>query len=232
MDIKYSHWDEVLNGFGEIYNRIFKNFYPSKGSTGFTERNLSVNFSKAYEKTAEKYGEEAFSWFELPFSENGRKHLDGVIVNVSLKEILLIEAKRYSDPPEKIPEILKDFLRITNTDWEYEFEKDRSGKEAALKAKEYKIFGLVIADVWLETKTKRNIYEFYKKAGSEEEGIPAEEFFDGLYGCVVRSQKRAEGFKTDRAVKIFVEAPIDITQECPVKTVRDTYKPVLFSWKV
>lgn len=50
--------DNINDVFGEyqgIYKKILGSFYPAKNSTGFQERNLSVNLSKAYEKVAEKY---------------------------------------------------------------------------------------------------------------------------------------------------------------------------------
>jgi len=41
--------ENVLKKFREHYLSIFEAIYPSKNSTGFTERNLSVNFAKSYE---------------------------------------------------------------------------------------------------------------------------------------------------------------------------------------
>ena len=38
--------EEVFKNYDLIYRNILKNFYPSLGSTGFQERNLTVNFSK------------------------------------------------------------------------------------------------------------------------------------------------------------------------------------------
>ena len=45
--------EDVFNNYINIYKHILttNKFYPSVGSTGFQERNLTVNFSKAYEKT-------------------------------------------------------------------------------------------------------------------------------------------------------------------------------------
>jgi len=40
---------DVFENYRYNYQRIFSILYPSKNSTGFTERNLSVNFANAYE---------------------------------------------------------------------------------------------------------------------------------------------------------------------------------------
>ena len=39
---------EVFINFEKEYQNVFSSFYPSLEGTGFQERNLSVNFSKAY----------------------------------------------------------------------------------------------------------------------------------------------------------------------------------------
>lgn len=45
--------DEVFENYKNNYVKIFDMIYPAKGNTGFPERNLSVNFAKAYEKMFE-----------------------------------------------------------------------------------------------------------------------------------------------------------------------------------
>ena len=45
--------DKVFENYKSIYQRILSSFYPSLGKTGFQERNLTVNFSKAYEKRSQ-----------------------------------------------------------------------------------------------------------------------------------------------------------------------------------
>jgi hypothetical protein len=37
--------ESVLAEYKAKYVSVFRNFYPAMGSTGFPERNLSVNFS-------------------------------------------------------------------------------------------------------------------------------------------------------------------------------------------
>ena len=52
---------DVFENYRYNYQRIFSILYPSKNSTGFTERNLSVNFANAYEQI----NPSAITWFEF-----------------------------------------------------------------------------------------------------------------------------------------------------------------------
>lgn len=62
---------DVFENYRYNYQRIFSILYPSKNSTGFTERNLSVNFANAYERI----NPSAITWFEFQFGENNNLHL-------------------------------------------------------------------------------------------------------------------------------------------------------------
>ncbi len=79
--------ESVLAEYKAKYVSVFRNFYPAMGSTGFPERNLSVNFSKAFETVAASRGYDVYSWFELQMrgngkkDENGNKHCDALIVD-------------------------------------------------------------------------------------------------------------------------------------------------------
>ena len=91
--------DDVFDRYAEQYSAILNKIYPSKGSTGFTERNLSVNFSKAYEDIAGK--DSAISWFEFQFGAKSRQHVDLVLLDYLSKELYIVEAKRFSNPTKK-----------------------------------------------------------------------------------------------------------------------------------
>ncbi len=78
--MEYTYKREVLKAYQHNYEKILNIFYPSKKSTGFTERNLTVNFSKAYEAVAGSVGDVCCSWFELPVNENGKDHVDAIII--------------------------------------------------------------------------------------------------------------------------------------------------------
>lgn len=68
---------DVFENYRYNYQRIFSILYPSKNSTGFTERNLSVNFANAYERI----NPSAITWFEFQFGENNNLHYDAVIID-------------------------------------------------------------------------------------------------------------------------------------------------------
>lgn len=137
---------KVFENYQRLYQNIFNSFYPSLGSTGFQERNLTVNFSKAYEETNKS--DNVFSWFELQFGNNKDNHYDCVIVNISKKAIFFIESKRYVNTSSKKESVMKDIDRIQN------FVK--SGLDERFERfKDFKINGLILADAWWRD-TKRN----------------------------------------------------------------------------
>lgn len=117
------------------------------GSAGFTERNLSVNFSKAYEHSAATLKQDIVVWFEFQISGKSRKndnHIDGVIINYSTKEIFMVESKRFSNPRQKKVEILEDMERLDADDIYSTF----NGRIAHIE--EYVIYGCILTDVWSE----------------------------------------------------------------------------------
>ena len=144
--------EKVFETYKDIYLKIVDSFYPSLGSTGFQERNLTVNFSKAYEKTFEN--EMVFSWFELQFGENKDNHFDCVIVNQSKKEIYFVESKRFTNTTSKTASIRHDVKRIQDY-----VDKDFSIDERFDKFKEFKVYGLILADIWLENNKKIAVYD-------------------------------------------------------------------------
>ena len=76
--------ESIFNLYKSRYLRIFEKIYPARNSTGFPERNLSVNFTKAYET----YYLNCYviSWFELQF---------GVII-ITLMRLSLITPQKKS----------------------------------------------------------------------------------------------------------------------------------------
>ena len=135
-----------------IYERILEEFYPSLGSTGFQERNLTVNFSKAYENVCK--AERVFSWFELQFGDKNNNHFDCVIINNTRKELFIAESKRFTSSMKK-QSVLNDIGRINS------FVKNGLD-ERFDDYKNYKVFGVILADVWKENNTKKEIYRAFK----------------------------------------------------------------------
>ena len=152
---------DVFDSYERIYRKILDNIYPAKNSTGFPERNLSVNFSKAYESVALHNNQEAFTWFELQFGESNNLHVDAVVINNTTKEMFVIEAKRYSNPTPKMREIGEDIDRVFLLIDELKREND--SKTVRIRIDEFEhIYGVILADVWSETPLKTDILQTYK----------------------------------------------------------------------
>ena len=146
--------DKVFDKYEAVYKHILSSFYPSLGNTGFQERNLTVNFSKAYEKTYAH--DDVFSWFELQFGDNYNNHFDCLIVNRSQEKLFLIEAKRFSNTTGKKDSVLEDVERINGflkTKMDHRFEE----------FKDYRVYGLILADVWQENRNKKEVFESFKR---------------------------------------------------------------------
>ncbi len=157
-ETKKSSLIDVFAEYHKRYEDILKHIYPAKNSTGFPERNLSVNFSKAYEKIACVNGQEAFSWFEFQFGIRNNLHVDAVIINNSASELLIVESKRYSNPSTKIPEVGRDIDRIYDLIDELKKEKDKRINISEIKS----IYGVILADVWKENSVKKDIFKEYE----------------------------------------------------------------------
>ena len=162
-------FQEVFRSYGEIYNHILSIIYPAKKNTGFPERNLSVNFSKAYEQVMEKKNHDVISWFEFQFGEDDRYHVDLVLLDNTTKELFIVESKRFSNPNKKMEEIGQDINRIYSfknelqEEQKIQEEKKSQEKQIRINMKEIKhIYGVILADVWLETPLKREIYGSYQ----------------------------------------------------------------------
>lgn len=165
--------DEIFDSYGFLYRKILDNIYPAKNSTGFPERNLSVNFSKAYESVALHNNQEAFTWFEFQFGKSNNLHVDAVIINNSTKELFVIESKRYSHPASKMKEIGEDIDRIYLFVDELKRENDSDIFRIKVDLFEH-IYGVILADVWSETPQKTDILQAYK------DGMLLEKYSDDM----------------------------------------------------
>lgn len=147
---------DIFTEYEKRYEKILAHIYPAKNSTGFPERNLTVNFTKAYEKVAEERGQESISWYEMQFGERNNYHADAVIWNISTRELFIIESKRFSNPAQKVREISEDIGRI------YEFVSELRTEDRLDMARVKKIYGVILADVWAETEAKKSILRSYE----------------------------------------------------------------------
>ncbi|MBE5825200.1 MAG: hypothetical protein IJ683_01820 [Butyrivibrio sp.] len=171
----------IFNEYEKIYVGILSNMYPAKNSTGFPERNLSVNFAKAYERISQSKGNAAYTWYEFQFGTENNLHVDAVIVNPAEQELLIIESKRYSNPTSKMKEVGEDIERIQSFLSEIEAE-NRNGI-IRINATDYKkAYGVILADVWTETLLKGEICDSYLNGMLEPDSPKAflNKYRDGL----------------------------------------------------
>lgn len=144
----------IISVYNERYQNIFKYYYPAHGSTGFTERNLSVNFANAIESSSKQ----VLTWYEVPIGEKKREHFDAMVVDMDARELFIIESKRFSNARQKLASVGWDIQRITSPDHIMTV-----CKELHLSGlNHYKTYGVILADVWLENKLKKAIFENWK----------------------------------------------------------------------
>lgn len=184
MDMKRR--EAVFKYYGNIYKTIFSYIYPAKNSTGFPERNLSVNFTKAYEMVARIANETAFSWFEFQFGEKNNFHVDAVIINETVGDMLIVESKRFSNPPKKIREVSKDIERIYELVSELKNENERGILRIDV-SKVNHCYGVILADVWTETQLKKDIFDSYLAGVQDQKS--ADSFLNKFCGDFIQDRK-------------------------------------------
>lgn len=151
-----STFQTICREFQRNYVNIFRQMYPARNRTGFTERNLSVNFSKAYEKVCETAGQNSVTWYEFQFGEKNNEHYDAVIVNPVANEIIVVESKRFSELDKKLRSAAQDIERIKNFPF--------TETERILNVENYIAYGVLLADIWTtETTSKRRKKEIVEQ---------------------------------------------------------------------
>ncbi|MEL4204911.1 hypothetical protein C9E85_16225 [Plesiomonas shigelloides] len=142
----------ISKSFDEMvatYTRTLANFYPARGSTGFTEANQVHIYVNALVKYLDD--DRVVSWLEFPWADK-KQHIDGFIFSPKHKSVFFIEAKRLSHTKKK-QEIINDITRLHHQDKTflqdngvYDYENE---------------YVIALSDVWLETKWKRSIPEWW-----------------------------------------------------------------------
>ena len=165
--------DNVVNNLAEVfclykkyYIDILKCIWPSIDSNGFQERNLTVNFTNAYKEIAKNNNEYAIVWFEFQCGDNGKKHVDALLMNTTSKEIFVIEAKRYNNVNQKIKSVAWDVRRIQD----FFCNKDKLVSRLG-DISDYQFYGMILADVWCETASKIEVAKLYNKKSFFEEKL-------------------------------------------------------------
>lgn len=131
--------EEIFSATVTSYKSILSCYYPAHRSNGFTERNLTFNFSYNYLLK----NEEAIIWQESPLEDG--KHFDTLIIDDKRKTIIIVEAKRLQNENKSI-QIAKDFEKINTHFGEIKLEDQR---------KTYSKYGLLLIDIWI-SKTKND----------------------------------------------------------------------------
>lgn len=150
--------EPVMNAVKNRYEHILKDFYPSWGSVGFTERNLTHNFCAQYEALSDN--EDLVVWQEAPVKYT-KEHVDSLIIDEDTA--FMIEAKRIMTKSE-VDSIKADVERM---------EKIANTSEEKLKGiKNVKhLYIVVVADFWRTGKTEKEQYLIDFKREMIENGL-------------------------------------------------------------
>ncbi len=125
--------NEIFKATAKSYENILSRYYPSHGSNGFTERNLTFNFSHNYLTG----NPEAIIWQECPLKEKG--HFDTLIIDENKKSVIVIEAKRLQSDGKK-ESIEADSKRIKEKYHEINGIEKYAG---------YQKYALLLVDAWV-----------------------------------------------------------------------------------
>lgn len=158
MNFDREFFDGILEKIKGHYVNVLSKFYPTVRSRGFTEENLTVACGNAFAERCPG----AVIWYELPFvtQPTDRFHIDLAILIPDEKHLVLVESKRFS-VNKKIGDCTRDLNRIS----------DPENIKAVLREynedlvnKYDKVTACILADVWTESKFKREVYDqWYNK---------------------------------------------------------------------
>ena len=163
MNFDREFFKRILEEIKGHYVNVLSEFYPTVESRGFTEENLTVAFGNAFAKRCP----EAVIWYELPFvtKSTDRFHIDLAILIPEEGRLVLVESKRFS-VSKKVNECTRDFKRISdpkNIEAVLgEYSKDNEGINEGIVNKYDKVTACILADVWTESKFKREVYDQWR----------------------------------------------------------------------
>ena len=145
--------EKCFEEYKACYQKLLKKYYPAHRSTGFTERNQSVNFTRAVSAIYPM----SFSWFEAALIKP-KQHMDVVIFVPEIDGALLVESKRFSTPHSKVKSVAEDIQRLCDKNNHQTLCSELKGEYRRCKQN---IYGIILADVWLENDMKNEIYDFW-----------------------------------------------------------------------
>ncbi|OHE09662.1 MAG: hypothetical protein A2513_10090 [Sulfurimonas sp. RIFOXYD12_FULL_33_39] len=132
------------------YNLMLKDFYPARGSTGFTESNQVHIYVNSLVK--ELNDDFIIEWLEFPWVDK-KQHIDAMVYSPKHKTIFYIEAKRFSHQSKK-QSLARDINRLINDD--KSFIKEYNIKDIKNQ------YIIALSDIWLETTWKKNIKKWWQ----------------------------------------------------------------------
>lgn len=161
MDFDWKFFDEILKEIKGHYVNVLSKFYPTVGSRGFTEVNLTVACGNAFAKTCS----EAVIWYELPFTKEPKDkfHVDLAIFIPKERHLVLVESKRFSESG-KVKECTDNLKRISDP-WNIrELLKVHSKHNEGLVDKYKTVTACILADVWTESERtfKQKVYDQWR----------------------------------------------------------------------
>jgi hypothetical protein len=132
----------------KTFSQIFEIFYPTTGSDGFVERNLTNNYVNQLSRLLED--DKSFCWYELsiPKSGNGTKkgHIDAVLFSPKYESIFYFEAKRLStfrgNFYKRVESITTDFKKIID-------EENRDSIKSRVGNEFKNEYIICLADFWI-----------------------------------------------------------------------------------
>lgn len=151
--IDHEYYERIMDRYADRYRDILEYIWPTIGSNGFAERNQTINFAAAYEAEAVSRKENTHIWYEFQIPNvdtgNDNNHIDGLLLNESKHELMLIEAKRISKnkTKEKEIELCNDFDRILKLDIKSRL-KEMFDPEPV---PQFSVRGCLLFDVWDES---------------------------------------------------------------------------------
>ena len=162
----------VADEYQYRYVEYLKHIWPTMESNGFNEHNQTVNWIVAYEKVAKKSQEVITSWYEfqIPNEYDDKKRnnrIDGLIINHTKKEILLLESKRFckNDVAKKRRKVGEDVIRIERLDLATRFNDFFCSELDVLG--DYNVYGVVLFDLWTENDAEKEAFSIWKQICDE-----------------------------------------------------------------
>lgn len=193
---KTEEFNAVVERMHLRYETILEQFRPSRKGVGFTEVNLTHNFMLALKEELNE--SELIEWLEFPWTHDGSKRIDGVVISKKENWIMYIEAKRFQDEKQvkKLNADLQEIENFCQSNVFLQILKDNHKVDTIKSCRHYMV---ALADIWT-----KNDLPLWKK-GMPSLWMNPTEFSEVFPKCSVLSSLLNEGFKSVKSSKIHME---------------------------